>query len=440
MRDLLLVSGMSRSEAAGALVRRLRRSSLVHNAVALYGVHAAGLVLPLITIPYLARVLTPEGWGVVVFAQSFSGWLALVLEYGFYLSATRLVAQIRDDPFRVGKIVGEVYGAKCILLGVITLLALVAYLLIPEFHRAPSYLFWAWMVAVAQGFNPSWYFQGVERLRRPAAWEVATRVIATAGVFLWVQNPDDGWRVLALQAGAGLVWVVIATGWVYREVPLVRIDLRGVLAMLRSGASVFAFRGGAGIYTQANPFLLGLVASSQTVAYYGGAERIIRALIGFVQPASQALYPRISNLVVHDRKRAGSLLSVSLLVVGGLGVVMGIGAFVAAPWLVHLLLGPEYKQAIPVLRILALLPPIIAFGTVLGIQWALPLGLDRQFCILVLTAGALNIALALVLTPFFGALGMASSVVLAETLVAVGLLLLARRERIAHRHQLVGAN
>ena len=61
------------------------------NATALYAAHIAGLVVPLLTIPYLARVLRPTGWGLVVFAQSFGAWLALVMEYGFDLSGTRAV-------------------------------------------------------------------------------------------------------------------------------------------------------------------------------------------------------------------------------------------------------------------------------------------------------------------------------------------------------------
>jgi PST family polysaccharide transporter len=110
----------------------------------------------------------------------------------------------------------------------------------------------------------------------------------------------------------------------------------------------------------------------------------------------------------------------------GFGLVMGITAYAAAEPLVGLLLGPGYEASIPVLRILALLPPAVALGTVLGIHWALPRGLDRPFYRLVLVGGALNILMAVILAPRFGAMGMAVSVVSADGVVSLGLLALYR--------------
>lgn len=411
-----------------ALVDRARESTLVQNALTLYGVHAAGLLLPLVTIPYLARVLRPEGWGLVVFAQSFAAWLALLLEFGFYLSATRLIARVREDRRRVAEVVADVQGARGLLLLVLAVVGLAAYALVPAFRQDPRLLVWAWLSAVAQGLTPFWYFQGVERMRGAALLEVGGRAAATAGIFLFVKGTGDGWLVLALQAVTGFLWVAIATSWVYREVDLVRPRLRGAMAMLREAAGLFLFRGATGLYIQANSFLLGLVASAPVVGYFGGAEKIVRAGTGLLHPATQALYPRISHLAATDRQVAQRLVRLSLMLVGGLGVGLGLIIALGAPVLVRLLLGPGYEPAVPILRTLSLLLPIIALGTVLGIQWALPMGFDRPFYSLVLGAGLLNVVLALLLAPRFGAEGMAISVVLADSMVSGGLLLLAWRE------------
>ncbi|HET7274378.1 MAG TPA: oligosaccharide flippase family protein [Longimicrobiaceae bacterium] len=402
--------------------RRVRKSSLAHNTIALYGVHIASLLVPLITIPYLARVLRPEGWGLVVFAQSFAAWLMLVLEYGFTLSATRLVARARDDEEQLATVVADVMGAKVILLLVLLASGALAAMTVPIFRRNPEILIWAWLFAVAQGLSPSWYFQGIERMGGAALLEMSAKVAAMIGIFIWVREMDDGWIVLALQAITGLAWIAVATSWMYRDIPVRRASARASLAMLRAARGLFIFRAGSGVYTQANSFILGLISTPLAVAYFGGAEKIVRAATGLVQPASQALYPRISQLVVTDPLRARKLVRLSLVGVGGLGLALGIAILVGAPFLVDLLLGPGYESAVPVLRMLALLPPIIALGTVLGIQWALPLGLDRPFYVLVLSAGALNLLLAAVLAPEYGAFGMAVSVVLAEALVAFGLL------------------
>lgn len=412
----------------GPLVRRARASTLVQNAAALYGVHAAGLLLPLVTIPYLARVLRPEGWGLVVFAQSFAAWLALLLEFGFYLSATRMIARARDDRRRVAEVVAGVQRAKGLLLLVLLAAGAVAYVAVPTLRAHPGYLAWVLFIAVAQGFSVLWYFQGMERMRGVAAVEVLAKVAATVGIFAWVRGPEDGWRVLALQAVTSALWVGLTTRWMYREVRRVRVGWRAAVEMLRAAFGLFLFRSTAGAYNQANPFILGLLAGPQAVGFFGGAERVVRAATGLIQPVSQALYPRMSHLALRDPREAGRLIRTSLLLVGGLGVAIGAVLAVGAPLWVRILLGEGYEAAVPVLRFLALLPPLVAVGTVLGIQWALPMGHDRPFYALVFGAAALNVTLAALLAPRYGALGMAGAVILAEGSVAAGLVVLSLRK------------
>jgi polysaccharide transporter, PST family len=410
-----------------SLIGRLRRSVLAQNAMALYGAHLTGLILPLVAIPYLARVLRPESWGLVVFAQSFAAVLALVLEYGFYLSATRRLAQVRDDPVKVARLVADVQAAKLVLLAGVTVLVGVAYLAVPLFRAHPWHLFWAWAIALAQGFSAYWYFQGVERMRLPALAEAISKALATAGLFVFVRSPEHGSLVLAIYAIAGLGAMAFTNAWIYREAGWKPLSAWRGVVMLRETVTLFVFRAAVGSYVTANAFILGAMASTQIVAYFGGAERIVRGLINLIHPATQSIYPRISNLMVHDRARAGRLLGLSLLLVGGLGLLLGIATALTAPLLVGVLLGPGYEPAVAVLRVLAILPPLIAVSTVLGIHWALPMGLERPYFRLVIAGACVNLLLAVVLVPRFGALGMASAIVVAEGVVMTGLLVLAWR-------------
>lgn len=405
-----------------SVLRRVAGSVVAQNTFALYAIQIAGFALPLITIPYLARTLRPEGWGLVVFVQSFAAWLTLVLEYGFNLSATRWIARDRNNRSYVASVVAGVLGAKCILAILIMVAAGVAAWAVPVFRLHAWLVFWAAAIALVHGFSPFWYFLGTEQMRGPATLEVLARVAATAGIFVWVRDPGDGWIVLALQAGTGLLWVGVATFWLYREVPFVRVDFRNAWLTLRAAVGLFLFRSASGVYTLANSFILGLFAGPGIVAFYGGADKIVRVVVSLLHPVSQALYPRMSQLAMTDRERAGSLTRASLVAIGGAGLMLGAATAIAAPFLVRVLLGAGYESVVPVLRVLALLPPVIAFGTVLGIQWALPLGLDRPFYALVMAAGVLNVLLAMVLVPRYGALGMAGAVVITESFVVAGLL------------------
>jgi polysaccharide transporter, PST family len=267
----------------------------------------------------------------------------------------------------------------------------------------------------------------VERLRVPAALDVFAKLLATIGIFVWVRAPEHGWAVLALRAGADLISTGILSYWLYQAVPLLRPRIAWSLEMLRDGWSLFVFVGAASIYTSANSFLLGILSVPREVSFFGAGERIVRAASLLLGPVSQALYPRVSNLMAHDPQRAGQLIRRSLLPFVGLGLVMGTALMLLAPALTRVVFGPEYAPVATVIRVLAVIPMLLGVGTVLGIQWALPMGMDRVYTRFVLFAGALNIVLAVALVPRYGAVGMAVAAVVAEASVEIGLVWLVLR-------------
>lgn len=408
-----------------ALLRRVVGSGVARNALSLYAVQGATLILPLITLPYLARVLRPDGWGLVVFSQAFAIWLSLLLHYGFAFSATRRVAQTRADADEVERVVAGVQAAKLLLLGAVAAAAAAAALFVPTFRAHPEYLALALWLALAQGFSPLWYFQGIERMGGAAAIDVAGRIVSTAGVFVFVRGSDDGWIVLALQAAASTVAVGLTTRWMYRQVAWLRPSPSRGLAVLRMDWQLFVFCSAASVYSTANAFLVGLLSTPETVSFYGAGDRVTRAVISLIGPISQALYPRVNHLIMRDVARAATLVRASLLPLVALGLAMMAGLYLGAPAIVALLFGPGYEPVVPVIRVLSVLPPLLALGTVLGVQWVLPLGMERVYNRFVLTAGAVNIVLAIVLVPRMGALGMACAAVIAEALVECGLVILA---------------
>jgi PST family polysaccharide transporter len=166
------------------------------------------------------------------------------------------------------------------------------------------------------------------------------------------------------------------------------------------------------------------------VGYYAGAEKISRAFLQLLNPISQTLYPRVSHLVFRAQSQAARLVRISIGVMGAAGMGIGALVFVLAPFIVHMVLGARFGQAVPVLRVLALLIPLVAFGNVLGIQWMLPLGMDRAFNRIILLAGLINLSLALVLAPIYRDMGMAWAVVIAETFVSVSMYLVLRSQKL----------
>jgi polysaccharide transporter, PST family len=405
--------------------KKLLRSGVVHNVIALYGVQACTYALPLLTFPYLAHVLGPSGWGIVVFAQAIGDLIASVVEYGFDISAARETSRHRDQPKRLSALISGVLGAKSLL--AVACIAGAVFSRRFTHHVAPSLaLFWAsTMWGVCQGINMLWFFQGLERMRLASALEIGGKVLATLSIFVLVHKPDDGWKVLAAQCVGCVVAHGVTVILAYREVGFELPTPSSVWNALRMGGSMFLFRGVQSLSGSVNRLVLGSVAPVAALGEYAGAERITRVFQQGMWPINQALYPKLTQQVQSDPRRAMKTVRLSLLFLGGLGLILGLTIFLAAPLLVHLVLGPAFRDSVPVLRVFAFWIPLIALCTVMIFQLLLPNHLDNQFNIVNLTAGLVGITGALLLAPRLGAVGIAWSAVCAQlyTLIAFSIVL-----------------
>ncbi|MFC4427046.1 flippase [Deinococcus navajonensis] len=400
--------------AGGARRRTLR------NIAALYGVQMATYLLPLVTVPFLARTLGPQAWGALAVAQAFGGMMSLLVDYGFDLSGTREVARVQDQPARRAELLSGVLGARLVMTLCVAALTLVAQATVPALQQ-PLLLWAAVLWGVAQATSLMWYFQGLERVTRVAGLDVAAKVAVTAGILLLIRRPSDAWLVPGLTAVATLLSNGYAFRLAHRDTPFLWPTWSGTRATLRLGWSMFVFRGSAAFYSTASAFLLSLFVPVGLVGFYAAAERIARAVQGLLTPLHRALYPRFARAAAAGPAAARALLPSGLWLMGGAGAVLSAVTWLAAPLLISLLLGPGFERALPVLRALSVLPLIIGVNMVFGLFWLVPLGHDRAFNITVALGALLNAVLIVLLVPGRGPLGMAEAVVLTELTVGAGL-------------------
>jgi PST family polysaccharide transporter len=137
----------------------------------------------------------------------------------------------------------------------------------------------------------------------------------------------------------------------------------------------------------------------------------------------------MSHLAVNNREKATDAIQKALIFFGIMGLVAG-GALIGfAPWIIRLVLGRAYGPAIPVMRIASIVIPVCAVSNILGIQWMLPFGMDRAFNRIVVTAGLMNVVLAVILSKNFGPVGTALSVVTSQTFVSTCMFIALLRSR-----------
>jgi PST family polysaccharide transporter len=404
-------------------VKGVLRLRLVRNILALYGVRAVDQLLPIVVIPFLARVLGADGWGLVASAQALAIYGIITVEYGFELAGTRAVARDRGSGARLTELISGIFATQLLLAVVVALAAVLVRLTVPEFQDQPLLLWAALAFAILQGLYPLWFFVGQERIPLIATIGVGTKVLATIAIFLLVRGPGDGWIVLAAYAGAAFLATAAGYALMLRQVRPGRLDLELISRTLRLGFSMFVMRISVLMHTAGNSFLLLLLGGPLQVAFFAAGEKLCRPAAWLMHPVNVALLPRLSHLVEHSPDQARAMATLSILLMTAVGVAFGVAIGVLAPWLVHLLFGlPEYEPAVAVLRVMVLIIPLIVLNAALVSQWLVPHGLDRPLLLVVISGTILNLILALLFAGPFGGIGMAWITVTVEAYILIGLL------------------
>jgi len=398
---------------------RLAASRLVQNVGALALVQAVGYFIPLLTLPYLTRVLGPEEWGRVVWMQVILSYFNILTDWGLSWSGTRKIATLRNDrtalseTFFAGWAVQ--WGLCAVALSILLGLAAIA----PFFATFRPYALYGTGVIIAGVLFPVWLLSGLERMREVAIVQLMIRGGAVPLIFLLVRAPGDGAFAIAASALTGLIAGVAVLFWMWKNLhldwhwprwPHMRVEF------LESGA-IFFSRVWIVLYTSLVPTILGVISGVSAVGHYVLADKIRGSVQSLLAPVSQALFPRMSYLFAHDRPAALRLLWNSGLLIVSISFATSLTLFLLAKPIILLGAGHAFLDAAAVLRWLSPLPLVIALSNIFGVQVMLPNKMTRAFNRILASAGALSLAVVVPWVLWRGAEGAAINTLLIECFV-----------------------
>jgi len=405
------------------LINSPSKKILLENFFALSLIQALNYLIPLITLPYLVRVIGPEKFGLISFAQALIGYFVILTDYGFNLSATREISIHRENKQKLNEIYSSVMILKfllCVLSFII--LSLICFT-IPKFKK--DYLVYIYTFGLVLGnvIFPIWFFQGMERMRYITIIHTISRMIFMIFIFIFIKKISDYLYVPLINSIGILFGGMLSLGLIYRDFG-VRLLLPSVEAMkhqLKEGWHIFISTMATSLYTTSNVFILGLFTNNTVVGYYSAAEKIIRTIQGLLTPVSQTAYPRISKLVSESKEKAINFIKKMIKTVGIVSFIISSIIFVFSVSIVNIILGEQFGRSIIVLRLLSFLPFIISLSNIFGIQTMLTFNYKDAFSKILIAAGILNIILAFVLVPFFKEVGISIAVVITEIFVTVSM-------------------
>ena len=377
------------------------------------------IAVPLITTPYLSRVLGAEAIGVYSYAYTIAGFFAIFATLGIGNYGVRAIAATGDDRSLRSHVFWSVYASQC-LAGLIVCLAYVVYLF--EFDSAGGFVVAAtWgMYVLSALLDVSWLLFGMQEFKVPTIRSVVTKLATLPLIFGLIHGSDDVWIYCAAIAGSFLVNQLLIWPFVHRYVDFVVPQWKEVKEHFYPSLILFIPVLAISLYTTLDKILLGELAGMQQAGFFEYSEKLSKMPLAIVTAVGAVMLPRITEELAAERhERAMRLLSDSVWAMMAMAMAMAFGIAAIAPEFASVFLGEEFTRCSIIMRVLAVIIPIISLSDVIGRQYMVPMERDVGYTISLCIGAVVNIGVNLALIPDMGAMGAAIAAVVAEFTVLV---------------------
>lgn len=333
------------------------KSNVIKNTIMLYGMSIAKIVFPLLTLPYLTRVLSVESYGVVSYVKAVMQYMQLVVDFGFMLSGTKDIVNAKNDHEKLEKEVGDILLARVLLAAAafVALLGMIA--VIPLLRANIGYT----LLAFVTVFLFDYFFRGIEKMQVITLRFVAMRGIATALTFIFVHSDKDILFVPLLDAVGSLVAVILVFVELKKE--NIKIHFSSVSTAwkkLKNSFVYFASNMATTAFGALNTLLIGAFLPATEVAYWSVCMQLIGAVQTMYTPITDGIYPEM--IKTKSWKFIKRLLMIFMPIVFA-GSAFSIAV---APYVLQIVGGEQYIAATSLFRALV---PVLIFsfpGIVLG--------------------------------------------------------------------------
>ena len=397
-------------------------SSLKGNIILNYINTISGLIFPIITFPYAARVLMPEGIGLVNFQNSIIGYIVLLTSLGIPLYAVREIAKCRSDLELRDRTTMEILILSVLLciVGYIVVWVLGTY--VPRIHEEATLFYILSLTIIFTGIGAQWFFQGVENFLFITVRGLIVRFLCTIGLFAFVKDKDDlliyGFYIIGGTVGSNVINFIHLRK--YLKMARIKWNQLNITHHIRPTLKIFLLNVVISIYIQLNTVMLGFMTDDRAVGLFTSGTKLTHLIIVVLTSLSTAMLPRCSNLISegkYDDFNAIITKSYHLLMFSAIPLTLG--TILLAHPLVYCFCGGEFYGAVPVVLYTA--PTIILIGMtqVIGIQILYPYGKENMVIISTLVAAVVNVILNVLLIPSLAETGAAISTLISELSVLV---------------------
>ncbi len=405
----------------------------IKNFLSLAAVQGVNYLLPLMTLPYLVRVLGVDNFGIFSFATAIVAFFAVITDYGFNFSATREISVNKFNKTEITKIYSSVMTLKIILMLLSFLILCIMVFFIPKFNDNLLIYLLCYGVVLGQVLFPVWFFQGMEQMQFITVVNVFSKILSTVCIFIFINDPNDLYLVPVFMSLGAIIGGIYSLRLISKEFGIsFKIQSRGELERhLKGGGNLFLTSFLSTLLTSSGILVLGFYASNTVVGIYSAIEKIFRAVVGLFAPITQALYPIScqklnSGNIVDSRKYLKKIFYIIFL----LTLITAVLICFLSNLIIDFFYGINMLQYVYILQLMMLWLIYSVMNNIIGIQYLSAKRKDK-FYLIAFVVGALSTTLLnFILIPKYLIDGIISAMIFGEIMLTLVMVILIKGKKL----------
>lgn len=375
------------------------------------------LLVPLLTTPYIARVLGPHGVGVNSFTNSIIQYFVLFGSIGINLYGNREIAYHRDDKQKMSQIFWEIELLRVVAIVVASVAFLIFMMFEQKYH---VYLLMQSILIIAAAFDISWFFMGTEDFKTTVLRNTLVKILSVILIFWLVKSPADTAIYILIISGSQLFGNF--TLWPYLRKRLVKVSFRNlrIWRHFRPALVLFIPQIATQIYLVLNKTMLGSISGVVSSGFFDNSDKMIKMVLAIVTATGTVMLPRVANTFARgDIKKVNSYLYSTFDFITFSSIPLFLGLAAIAPRFSVWFFSAKFAGIDRLIMMEAPAILMIAWSNAIGTQYLLPTNHNREFTISVTIGAIVNLILNIPLIILWGAFGAAISTVVSEASVTL---------------------
>lgn len=378
----------------------------------------SSFIFPLISFPYVSRILSPDGIGKVSFATSVISYFSMFAQLGIPTYGVRACAKIRDDKDLLSKTVQEIFIINAFMSVIIYVFLFLSILFVPRLQEDKSLLLIISLTILFNLIGVEWLYKALEEYKYIAMRSIIFKFIALLFMFMLIHEKNDYLIYGAISIFASSASSVLNFINLSKFITIKRFTQLNFKRHLKAVAIFFAMSCATTVYTHLDVVMLGFLKTDSEVGFYNAAVKIKSILVSIVTSLGVVLLPRASYYVekgLHDEFYQITKKAIHFVILISLPLMIYFILFAKEGIL--LLSGGEFEPAVLPMQIIMPTLLLIGLTNVMGIQVLVPIGKEKIVLYSEIGGAIVNVFINWMLIPQYGAIGAAIGTLIAELVV-----------------------